>query len=368
MNSVEQFVFEENGKRLDLKWEDFAKEIMALQSPDTFTMLYATDVHYIRKYAFYAIVYSKLLEMVQFSGHIGADLLALTGDIVDGNTTLQRQYRDLYDVISLVRQAKTGSIVVSKGNHDDNSWYTYARQLGTENIIDGKQWFNHVVNPLRISYPMVLDPENPEGGYYYIDDPFHKIRIININTNDTPIIPDEEGRIPRAICGQWVMGLQQKQLSWLAKSLQIAEPGWSVLCMSHMCPFLDAGEPIYNGDMVRQLLLAYRDGGKGTLTGDAEFFPATVEFDFTGNGSHDMMPYFYGHIHKDTVEVVDGITAIASRNLMGKTPGTNADAWDNPEDSFTYCGSWDCVLVDKKQRTVTVKRYNMPECDRMISY
>ena len=68
------------------------------------------------------------------------------------------------------------------------------------------------------------------------------------------------------------------------------------------------------------------------------------------------------------MEVVDGITAIASRNLMGKTPGTNADAWDNPEDSFTYCGSWDCVLVDKKQRTVTVKRYNMPECDRMISY
>ena len=33
MNSVEQFIFEENGKRLDLKWEDFAKEVMELQNP-----------------------------------------------------------------------------------------------------------------------------------------------------------------------------------------------------------------------------------------------------------------------------------------------------------------------------------------------
>lgn len=368
MNSVEQFIFQENGKNLDLKWESFAKEIMATQSADTFTMLYATDVHYIRKYAFYAVVYNKLLEMIQFSGHIGADLLALTGDIVDGNTTLERQYRDLYDVISLLRESKTTSVAISKGNHDDNSWYTYAHQLGIENMIDSKQWFNHVINPLRVNYPMTLDPENPEGGYYYIDYPFHKIRVININTNDMPIWSGENGSVPREICGQWVMGLRQEQLTWLAKALQIQKADWSVMLISHMCPFLSAGEPIYNGDMVRQLLIAYRDGTKGILSGNATDFPAKVDFDFTGNGSHDVLPYFYGHIHKDTVEVVDGITAISSRNLLGKAPGTIPDAWDNAEYDPTFNGSWDCILVDKKNRIVNVKRYNMPNFDRTITY
>lgn len=107
MNSVEQYIFQQNMAQLDTHWEPFAKEIMALQTPDTFTCLYATDIHYIRKYAYYAVVYSRLQEMVAFSGHIGADLLAVTGDLADGNTTLTRQYRDLYDVVSLLRQSKT---------------------------------------------------------------------------------------------------------------------------------------------------------------------------------------------------------------------------------------------------------------------
>lgn len=368
MNSVEQFIFEENSKRLDLKWEPFAKEIMALQNPDTFTMLYATDVHYIRKYALYAVVYSKLLEMVQFSGHIGADLLALSGDIVDGNTTLQRQYRDLYDVISLVRQAKTASAVICKGNHDDNAWYTYTHQLPIENMIDKKQWFNHVTNPLRVSFPIVLDSENPDGGYYYVDDSFHKIRIINLNTNDLPVIPDEKGQISRKICGQWVMGLQQRQLQWLAESLQFSEPGWSVMLMSHMCPFLPTDEPIHNGDLVRQLLLAYRNGQKGTLTGYSELLPAKVSFDFSANRSHDLLPYFYGHIHEDTVTVCDGITAIATRNLLGKNPGSQFGAWDTDGTDAIFNGSWDCVLIDRQRQLVTIKRYGMPDCDRFILY
>lgn len=368
MNAIEQFIFSETEKKLDLKWESFSKEIMALQSPDTFTMLYATDVHYIRKYAFNAVVYNKLQEMIAFSGHIGADLLALTGDITDGNTTLQRQYRDLYDVVSLVRQSKTSSVVISKGNHDDNAWYTYAHELSIDNIIDQTQWFNHVVNPLRVNFPMVMDPKNPAGGYYYIDDSFHKIRIINLNTNDLPVVPDDQGRIPREICGQWVMGLQQKQLQWLAKVLQLTEPGWSVLLMSHMCPFLPTDEPIHNGDLVLQLLLAYQNGQQGTLTGNSVLLPAHVSFDFSENASHELLPYFYGHIHEDTVSICHGITAVASQNLLGKNPRSQPDAWDQGEEDLAFNGSWDCVLINRKERVVSIKRYGMPNCDRQIKY
>ena len=44
--------------------------------------------------------------MVEFSGFIGADLLALTGDSVDGNTTIKRQYRDIFDVTALLSSPK----------------------------------------------------------------------------------------------------------------------------------------------------------------------------------------------------------------------------------------------------------------------
>ena len=180
MNSVEQYIFQQNMAQLDTHWEPFAKEIMALQTPDTFTCLYATDIHYIRKYAYYAVVYSRLQEMVAFSGHIGADLLAVTGDLADGNTTLTRQYRDLYDVVSLLRQSKTTFLALSKGNHDNCGWYSYQHELGVDNLITPEQWYTHVVNPVRVQFAIRCDAANPGGGYYAMDDPFHKIRILNL--------------------------------------------------------------------------------------------------------------------------------------------------------------------------------------------
>lgn len=40
-------------KSLNTKWEEFSKEIKDMQSPETFSILWATDIHYIRKYAKY---------------------------------------------------------------------------------------------------------------------------------------------------------------------------------------------------------------------------------------------------------------------------------------------------------------------------
>ena len=78
-------------KSLNTKWEEFSKEIKDMQSPETFSILWATDVHYIRKYAKYIPAYYKIEDMVEFSRCAGFDLLAITGDIVDGNTALTRQ-------------------------------------------------------------------------------------------------------------------------------------------------------------------------------------------------------------------------------------------------------------------------------------
>lgn len=197
-------------KNLNTKWEEFSKEIKDMQSPETFSILWATDVHYIRKYAKYIPAYYKIEDMVEFSRCAGFDLLAITGDIVDGNTALTRQKRDLYDIINLIREAKSTSIAISKGNHDDCSWYAYKNKLGLDSVISPEMWYSYVVNPIRVQYPISIDENNKAGGYYYIDYPLHKIRVININTNDIPYITAEDGTIAKKYCGHWMFGKQQQ--------------------------------------------------------------------------------------------------------------------------------------------------------------
>lgn len=363
MNYMEQYIFAQHDKNINKKYEGFAKEIMALQNADIFTLLFATDVHYIRRYALYLPSYYKLKEMVEFSGYIGADLLAVAGDMVDGNTTLDRQYRDLYDVVSLIRNSKTTSVVLSKGNHDDCSWYASKNGLGAGGTINEEQWFNHVVNPIRVSYPIVLDEENPTGGYYYVDYPFHKIRVINLNTNDVPHIMGEDGNfINEDMIGQYGLGVSEKQIKWLAnKAFKFNEEDWSALIISHSGAPID--EHVRNRELVSRIINAFKNGDKGVVKSDIEYFEANVDYDFSSNKSSDFLCWLAGHIHEDTVTNVDGITVITTRNLLGEDHDM---VWDNPDD-ISY-GSWDCMLIDKKNRKLISKRYNQPQFNREIKF
>lgn len=56
----------------------------------------------------------------------------------------------------------------------------------------------------------------------------------------------------------------------------------------------------------------------------------------------------FGHIHKDTEFVKDGITAISTANIL------NANSeWDD-EDS-RILGGWDFITIDKKSRVLNRK-------------
>ncbi|MBO5060547.1 MAG: metallophosphoesterase [Clostridia bacterium] len=363
MNSAEKYIFDMHMRNLNTKWEDFSREIVSLQTENTFSIIYATDVHYIRKYALNVAAYEKLKEMVDFSGFAGIDLLAITGDIVDGNTTIKRQYRDLYDVMGVIKQAKTTSVLLSKGNHDDCSWYSFQKGLDKTNWLSHRDWYTHVVNPIRVQYPMVLDDENITGGYYYIDYPLQKIRVINLNTSDTTEVLNDDGTLIKEYCGQWCLAISEKQLKWLAKALTFTDEGWSVLIMSHnfLIP-TNGAEEVHNGNAAWELICAYKNNTKGKIVSTDKYYEAELEYDFTQNPSNDVLPYMFGHIHEDFVTVSDGITAISSQNLL-KADGTE---WNNLDVNIT--GGWDCVLIDKKERTFKSRRFGVPAANRNINF
>ncbi|MBO5177773.1 MAG: metallophosphoesterase [Lachnospiraceae bacterium] len=361
MNTIESFVFEQHMEKINTKWDEFSQEIKDVQGPDIFSILYATDIHYIRKFAMYVPAYYKVKEMVEFSQFAGFDLLALTGDLVDGNTTLKRQKRDLGDLISLVREAKTTAVLISKGNHDDCSWYAYKNSMGIEAVLSPEAWYSYVVNPIRVQYPITVDTENITGGYYYIDYPLHKIRVININTNDLPVVMDEEGKLRKEYCGQWNFGISEKQLKWLVETLSFEEDGWSVVFMSHEFLTNEQNDKIVrNGDLAWKIIQAYKRNEKGSVTSEEAHLEAHVQFDFTNNQSNDVLVYMFGHRHVDLSFVLDGITAIATKNLLGNVKKN----WDDINE--TIDGGWDCVFIDKKRRKLQIKRYGVSGSNREV--
>ncbi len=64
---------------------------------------------------------------------------------------------------------------------------------------------------------------------------------------------------------------------------------------------------------------------------------------FAANRSHDVLAHLYGHYHRDTVKVVDGV------GTVGK------DIYNSRE----------CMLIDKATRRLTSKRYGLRALDRV---
>ncbi len=365
LNNFSHGEFLEN---LDTRFEQFATEVVREQNPDTLTVLFGTDVHYIRFYDNYAPVYEKVQEMVEFSRRVGVDLLALTGDLIDGNAPIETQFRDLFDLMTVIKRTDATSVILSQGNHDDCSWFAYKEALGPEGVISDDEWYGAVVNPIRASFPMVLDENNRAGGYYYVDYPTQKIRAINLRTSDNPLVLEEDGKhLVQQYCSQWAFGFQEKQLQWLAKALQLPADDWSVVFFSHTCPYVEETK-MHNRDLFADLVRAFRNGDKGVLVSEDPMYPATVSYDFTDRKG-DVLVYLYGHYHHDVTKVVDGITTVCTKSLLGfdhgqehlfvEVPGVGTVGKD-------IYNSWDCMLIDKAARKLKAKRYGLRALDRDI--
>lgn len=364
-----QFITNKHYEKTQDKYQEFASALIPLQTPDTLSILFATDVHYIRRFVWYMPAYYKIKEMAEFSECMGIDLFALAGDIVDGNEPLENQYSDIYDIMKLVKSSKATAAAISKGNHDDCSWYAFQKKLKNA-WIDETQWYNHVVNPIRVQYPIQVDPENPAGGYYSIDYPLQKIRVINLNSNDVPTITNADGIIEKnGDCGQWCFGMREKQLKWLKKVLTFTESGWSVLFISHIPPISDPSHPqlkekggiFHNENAAWELIRAFKNNEKGHIISIDKNYEADFDYDFTQNASNDVLPYLFGHYHNDIVYEKDGITFVSSKNILSTCGGS---------DEYTehFDTGWDCILIDKKARTFKSKRFGIPEKDREFNF
>lgn len=240
------------------------------------------------------------------SGRILAKLVAETGvkkvlcggDIPEAfgdKTSVDRAiaaYRERW--VKAVESAG-GEFYPAKGNHDftikasstEASGFTYS----------GKDAHDILMDTAAVRANAVVNPDDPEACYYYVDFGKPRIRYIVADTTDSV----------RSDRTYWAVryGMGDRQLNWLAeKALSTLPSGWLAVVMHHVpvTGIVDGeGENGENGNLFvpwRKLLEAYQNRGKASVGGR--------EYDFSGAQGR-LLCSLTGHRHSERQTFRNGL-------------------------------------------------------------
>ena len=341
---------------------DFISENRDLQNDSSLLFTWASDIHHQVRPGVtsgrYGVTLKKLAEMAQVAEAIKTDFLVITGDIVNGYYPVAEQKMNLIEVVNTLRGNCEMPVAMVEGNHDDNSWYASAKgSSGTEytglaEVLNNQQFTSYAMNN-SIDY-IHFDPENPLGGYYYIDYPKSKVRTIILNVEDIPYIENADHSLK--YYGQWTMGFRQAQLEWLASdALHFDTADWGVVFFLHNDSNMTGNTQVTkNLSNLNDIIDAFVAKISGTTVSTETDFEVNVTFDFTTNASSEVIAWFSGHTHTDGSELIDGVPHIRILNTFNATGG-----------------GYDIVTIDRSNRTIYMKRYNngpMPDYNREIKW
>lgn len=250
--------------------EDTVDEVLNLSDIGMVRFLHVTDTHIGTKLGKnHAMCFKSMIEV---ANRIGADFILHTGDVLTGgNGDADAQKSALLQMTEIFSDCNI-PIIVSRGNHDDNS----IAGLTEENIVFNSWWNNHMNKAINNQSRHFVFPEN-DNGYFYYDIPEKRIRVVNINSSD---LTDEE-RLSTG--GQNFAKISQAQLEWLDTEALIVNDNWKIICASHIsCASTQPNMAISNASDLYNLLTKYK-----------------------GN----IIAYIYGHTHVNA-NYVDSSTGI----------------------------------------------------------
>jgi len=280
------------------------------------------------------------------------DFVVHGGDSIAGETTIDTVRTNLSEYAKVFDGIKQ-PVFCMRGNHDSDGSQT----TGDLTI---NEWFSRMVRPFRQN-DIVVNPSEPDGGYYYQDFDKFKIRAIFTNSASQPY--DTVLR--------W--GWSPTQLQWIANTaLDLSSKGgdeanWHVIAFGHHCTrsrYTGVTVAKY-GAVIEQILYAYKNGTSYT---DSE---TSVSVDFSSQGAMNLIAYVFGHTHYDTMEIPEDL-GFPMISVLSSYP----DYYESPPDgNYSYTrttgtnteDAWDVFVVDKTSRTINTYRYGAG-IDRSIIY
>lgn len=279
------------------------------------------------------------------------DLCVYGGDYLNNSSQTNKEtaMEALKAVRLLVDQTAGAPIIITKGNHDDNTMYTDYKN----GYISIDSLYKTLTN--KNSTMAVRNADYLEMSYGYYDIPNKKIRVFILNTLDLPTELDEDTN-KLAYSAQNDSGFRQDQLQFVADHLQFSEKGWQVMFFCHhpMIPFEKetteadgysvSGKggcvlAAHGSQAMLDIIGAFVTGTKGIVTNTTQDFETSVSYDFTKNRSNTVIACVYGHTHVVCHKIVDGIHHIATRAVYGHP-------------TYKYVSTGNYFVVDRKNRVL----------------
>ncbi|MCH5297803.1 MAG: metallophosphoesterase [Ruminococcus sp.] len=239
-----------------------------------------------------------------------------------------------------------------RGNHDGNPY------PGSE--ILKSEIFTRIMRKQQNS-GVVTNPNDPYGGYGYMDYPNSKIRLIYLNTSDNDnfgVVAPEQATYtaPKINCHN----ISAKQLQWIAdNALSNINSDWGIIVCSHVPLYSDSwtnshtyndGDKNWDCNVINavNLLKAYRDKGTFTATVNGE----TATKTFTADGAK-ILCCVNGHKHALLSDVYEGFTFISVPNACnnGEKQSTDGNTYNKTVNTANDT-AFNVITVDRENSKI----------------
>lgn len=200
------------------------------------------------------------------------------------------------------------------------------------------------------------------GTAYYIDDIANNVRYIGLNTqyNKYELKADETQKYPK----MWLFHFGQKQFDFLINEALVdgMRNNTEVVIFAH-CPITIS---IRDREVMVGVLNAFKNKTtyNGKYAGEFGYDAVSVSVDFT-NAKGNLVGYFSGHNHVDSIENTSGITVVGTRS-DAKQENTDDLKAERIEGTITE-QSFDVFTVNPTNRTIYATKIGAG-ADRIINY
>ena len=296
---------------------------------------------------------------------VGNDFVMISGDFIIGDLDKQTSLGLIDTAIEAAGSYGSVPVYAVKGNHDTNEDYkigtdpdTGKAVYSTVDRITEKEFYDHAIAHSEAT--IVTDPNNPYGGYYYVNFPQQKIRMVCLNTteirNDVDILNSTKNDFRRN--GAFSI----EQLTWVADvALQVPD-GWAVMMVSHIPPIkgsdvgvedeTTADAPFHTRGIKNNALTticeAFVNGEKGSVK-VPQNGNKTITYDFSAQGEGEFIGHFSGHVHEDSCSVYNGINyVVVNCTTPQKRWDTSLDRKAGTETAL----SLNSFIINRETRTV----------------
>lgn len=337
--------------------QQVASKVQALSG---FSFTFMTDTHIDGRALYGNPSLDHLSNATRLSNLVPLKAIVHGGDLIDGVGVKSKSLGYISQAVSTLVKESDVPVLMTQGNHDDNSPYLMQVENTSEQYITAEEWYWNVTRNLE-GYNIVQNQDDLDGNYFYMDFESDKIRMLVVNTNDLPYVLNEDGTL-KYLATNGDFAISNEQLNWIAsEALDFSgKEDWELVVISHVSlhnPIASENQPCRNSEILTDMLEAFQSGGSYTspvYTGD---FAQSVSVDFTRQGARNVIACIAGHNHADRSREINGIWYITTAASLANTRAYGT----TEEDAF------DIFTIDTANRKIYATRFGAGE-DREFTY